>query len=104
MPLLEERFLIHVASGLHARVAMRFAETAAAFRSDVAVTRGGAVGDGKNALSVLMLVAGPDDEIVVRVKGPDAKEALAALTDFAERELLVSVAAAPPELRAGAAQ
>ncbi len=104
MDQLEERFRIHVASGLHARVAMRFAVTAAAFHSAIEVERAGKAGNGKNALAVLMLVAGPDDEIVVRAKGPDAEEALAALTELVEVELGAIAGAAPiGELSVGVA-
>jgi phosphocarrier protein HPr len=87
MELLEQRFHIHDGQGLHARAATRFAETAAGFGARIEIERDGASGDGKNAIAVLMLVAGAGDEIRVRAKGPDAREALAALATLVMREL-----------------
>jgi multiphosphoryl transfer protein len=75
--------------GLHARPAARFVQTAGRFDADVTVTnvttgRGPASGRSLNALATLGVRQGHD--VLVAAQGPQADEALAALTALAERD------------------
>lgn len=72
-------------SGLHARASTKFVEEAARFASTVEIAKDGAVVDGKSVLGLLTLGAELGHEIELRVDGPDAEKALAALADLVER-------------------
>ncbi|MGN6430034.1 MAG: phosphoenolpyruvate--protein phosphotransferase [Gaiellaceae bacterium] len=86
--------------GLHARPAARFVQTAAAFDADVEVTnltsgRGPASGRSLNGVATLGIRQG--NEIVVTARGPQAEQALAALSELAGRDFDERVAPeAPP--------
>jgi len=70
--------------GMHARAAARFVHTASAFASQVWVTRGEKVMDGKSILGILLLAAGQGALLTISADGLDeraAVEALAALVD-----------------------
>jgi multiphosphoryl transfer protein len=75
--------------GLHARPAARFVQTAAAFDADVAVMnltsgRGPAAGRSLNGIATLGIRQG--NEILVTARGPQAEQALAALSELAGRD------------------
>jgi multiphosphoryl transfer protein len=75
--------------GLHARPAARFVQTAAAFDADVEVTnltsgRGPASGRSLNGVATLGIRQG--NEILVTARGPQAEQALAALSELAGRD------------------
>ncbi|MCY0867655.1 MAG: HPr family phosphocarrier protein [Desulfurococcus sp.] len=69
-------------SGLHARPAARFVETARRFKSEVIVVKGGKSASAKNILQVLSLGVDYGDEIVLRVNGEDEDEALSELLNL----------------------
>ena len=66
-------------SGLHARPASVFVQTAKKFRSKISVKKGEKEADAKSILSVLALGAECGDEIKIIVEGDDAEDALKAL-------------------------
>ena len=75
--------------GLHARPAARFVQTAAAFDADIEVTnltsgRGPAGGRSLNGIATLGIRQG--NEIIVTARGPQAEQALAALSELAGRD------------------
>jgi multiphosphoryl transfer protein len=75
--------------GLHARPAARFVQTAAAFDADVEVMnltsgRGPAAGRSLNGVATLGIRQG--NEILVTARGPQAEQALAALSELAGRD------------------
>jgi multiphosphoryl transfer protein len=75
--------------GLHARPAARFVQTTAAFDADVEVTnltsgRGPAAGRSLNGIATLGIRQG--NEILVTARGPQAEQALAALSELAGRD------------------
>ena len=70
------------ATGLHARPAQRFAETAGRFRSKVSVRKGGKTVNGKSLWDMLLLVAPPGTTLHVEVEGDDAEECLTRLTEL----------------------
>jgi phosphoenolpyruvate-protein phosphotransferase/dihydroxyacetone kinase phosphotransfer subunit len=82
----EDRFVVTVAQGLHARPAARFVRTASALDAQIEVTNattgaGPAPAGSLNAIATLGVREG--HEIVVRASGPDARAALQTLRDVA---------------------
>jgi phosphocarrier protein len=65
--------------GLHARASAKFVQMAASFEAHVEVEKDGMIVDGTSIMGLMMLAAGPGCCITVRVKGPQAEEALDAL-------------------------
>ncbi|MBK9031593.1 MAG: HPr family phosphocarrier protein [Myxococcales bacterium] len=70
--------------GLHARAATKFVQIAGKFPSDVTVEKDGHEVNGKSIMGVLMLVASKGTTIVIRAKGPQAPDAVAALAKLVE--------------------
>ncbi|RIE05967.1 HPr family phosphocarrier protein [Candidatus Cryosericum terrychapinii] len=70
---------VHNKTGLHARPATLFVQTAARFKSKIEVTREGRTVDTKNILGVLSLGAGKNSVIEVEAEGADESAALDAL-------------------------
>jgi phosphoenolpyruvate-protein phosphotransferase len=66
-------------SGLHARPASRWVETARGFAAQVRVRRNGEVGDAKSLISLLQLGLKQGESVVVSAAGSDAEAALQAL-------------------------
>ena len=77
-------------SGLHARPAARFVQTASRFSSSIAIRHDGREADAKSLIALLGLTIRPSTEITLTADGPDADEALDALA----AELTPYVAAA----------
>jgi len=72
-------FTVHNKSGLHARPATLFVQTAVHFKSKIRITREGRTVDAKSILGVLSLGAGKNSVIKVEAEGADETVALDAL-------------------------
>ena len=70
------------ARGLHARASAKFVETAAKFRSEITVVKGENSVSGRSIMGLMMLAAAKGSMIELVAEGPDAKEAIAALTSL----------------------
>jgi phosphocarrier protein len=73
--------------GLHARPIMRFVDVASTFRSGVTVmnlSRRGERLDGKSAMHMMLLEATQGSVLRIEARGPDAPEAVRALTNLVE--------------------
>jgi phosphocarrier protein HPr len=70
--------------GLHARPAMAFVDKASAFTSDIKVSKGDVVVDGKSIMEMMMLAAGQGTELEIVADGPDAAPACAALKSLVD--------------------
>lgn len=70
--------------GLHARPAMTFVDAAAAFKSEVHVSKGDTTVDGKSIMQMMMLAAGKGSQLEITAEGPDAQEACQALKALVE--------------------
>ena len=70
--------------GLHARASAKFVQTVERFTSEVWVTRGGETVGGTSIMGLMMLAAGPGTAITVSALGPDAEEAIKAITALVE--------------------
>lgn len=66
-------------NGLHARPAAEIVRTAARFASDITIVRDDLEVNGKSIMGMMMLAAECGSELLIRVDGDDAEEALAAL-------------------------
>lgn len=73
---LTKKFVIRNKSGLHARPAALFVQTANRFKCTVEVQKDREKVDGKSIMGIMMLAAGVDCEIVVRTVGADARQAM----------------------------
>lgn len=68
--------------GLHMRPAAAFAQLARQYTGPVVVRNGDRHVDGKSWVDLMLLAAVSGTELVVEVSGPDADDALDALTDM----------------------
>ncbi|MCC6474147.1 MAG: HPr family phosphocarrier protein [Burkholderiales bacterium] len=66
--------------GLHARASAKLTQTAAAFASEVWLSRNGRRVNAKSIMGVMMLAAGKGSRVTVEAEGADAQSALEALT------------------------
>jgi len=74
-------------TGLHARPAKVFAKAAAAHPAEILVEKDGREVNAKSVLSVLTLDCHQGDEILIRVSGDGADEALVELVQLVESGL-----------------
>jgi phosphocarrier protein HPr len=70
--------------GLHARASAAFVKTAEQFDAEVSVTKDGHTVNGGSIMGLLMLGASPGSSILIETEGPEAEEALEALTTLVE--------------------
>jgi phosphocarrier protein HPr len=66
--------------GLHARPAAQIVRLASSFNSDIELLKDGVAVNGKSIMGVMMLAAECGSSIVVRADGPDAEQAVNAIT------------------------
>lgn len=78
------RVLVIGVLGLHARVALGFAETASGFNASVCVRHADRVADGKSVLQLLTLCAMKGTELEITAEGADAMSAVNALRGLLE--------------------
>jgi phosphocarrier protein len=72
--------------GLHARAAAKLTQVAAAFQSEIWISRSGRRVNAKSIMGVMMLAAGQGTSVLVEAKGDDADAAVAAIAKLvAER-------------------
>ena len=70
--------------GLHARPAMKFAETAMQFKSDIFLSKDGVEVNAKSIIEVMTVAASKGTELIIRAVGEDADEAVEALRRLVE--------------------
>ena len=70
--------------GLHARASAKFVQMVERFNAEVTVTRNGETVGGRSIMGMMMLAAGPGTTIKVSALGPDADEAIKAITELVE--------------------
>jgi phosphocarrier protein len=68
--------------GLHARASAKFVKCAESFNATVSVTRDGQTVGGTSIMGLMMLAAGPGAELHLAAEGPEAPEAIEALTNL----------------------
>jgi phosphocarrier protein len=70
--------------GLHARASAKFVQMVERFQSTITVTRNAETVGGNSIMGLMMLAAGPGTSVIVSATGPDAQDAIAALTKLVE--------------------
>lgn len=70
--------------GLHARASAAFVKTAEQFDAEVTVSKDGQKVSGGSIMGLLMLGAARGSTVTIETEGPDAEEALEALTALVE--------------------
>lgn len=88
--------VLPLAEGIHARPAARLSKAARDFASDLSFAVGEKHADAKSMVSLLSLGATQGDEIEISAKGPDARQAVVALSDLIEHGLHEKVADEQP--------
>ncbi|MHB0949549.1 MAG: HPr family phosphocarrier protein [Gemmatimonadaceae bacterium] len=68
--------------GLHARPAAEIVKVASKFASDITIARDDLEVNGKSIMGVMMLAAECGAELTLRATGPDAEQALGAISDL----------------------
>ena len=86
MSALSRQVRICNARGLHARASAKLVKTAGAFDAEVHVVKDDQTVDARSIMGLLMLGAGIGCSIDVSAEGPDAEEAMEALTDLVARK------------------
>ena len=66
--------------GLHARASAKFVKMAAGFDAEVRVGRDGQMVDARSIMGLMMLAAGIGSSIDIEAEGPEAEQALEALS------------------------
>jgi phosphocarrier protein len=82
----EERATLEIKNrlGLHARAAALLVQTASRYDADITVAKDGEVVNGRSIMGVMMLAAEQGSRIDVTAKGPQAREALHAITQLVD--------------------
>ncbi len=80
----EREVIIRSAEGLHMRPAMQFVDCANGYVSEVTVSKADQTVDGKSIMQMTMLAATAGTRLVIRARGRDAEEAVAALAQVLE--------------------
>jgi phosphocarrier protein HPr len=70
--------------GLHARASAAFVKCAEKFDAEVQVTKDDQTVGGSSIMGLMMLAAGQGSTIIIVTEGPEAEEALEALTTLVE--------------------
>jgi phosphocarrier protein len=68
--------------GLHARASAKFVATASKFKSEITVVKDGTSVSGRSIMGLMMLAAAKGTSVELIASGPDAREAIAALTSL----------------------
>ena len=68
--------------GLHARPAAKIVRLASTFNSDVELFKDGVGVNGKSIMGVMMLAAECGSSIMIRADGPDAEQAVKAISQL----------------------
>jgi phosphocarrier protein HPr len=73
-------------NGLHARPAAEIVKLASRYTSDITLVRDDLEVNGKSIMGVMMLAAEFGSSLVLRAAGPDAEQAVSALSDLIARK------------------
>ncbi len=77
-----QEMLIINQRGLHARASAKFVQLAAGFQANIMVERDGTSVGGTSIMGLMMLAAGPGSTIRVTASGPEASQAISALSEL----------------------
>ena len=84
--MIQKKLVVQNKSGLHARPAALFVQTANKFESEIRVSRSNGSDseevDAKSIMGIMMLAASQGCEITISASGPDAPQAIKKLADL----------------------
>ena len=75
-------YTISIQKGLHARPATKLAKTASQFDAEMTISKDGQEVNAKSVISILILAASCGSEVTIAASGPEAPEALEAVTEL----------------------
>lgn len=78
----EKRLTVKSKLGLHARPAALFVQLANRFQSEIILKKGRQKANGKSIMDVLTLAVGPGAQVLVQIRGLDAKQAMAGIEEL----------------------
>jgi phosphocarrier protein len=84
--MIERQVQVMNKNGIHARPAAEIAKVAGRYACDVMLAFEDVEVNAKSVLGVMMLAAGPGSMLRLRLNGPDAEEAAAALSQAISRK------------------
>jgi phosphocarrier protein HPr len=73
-------------NGLHARPAAEIVKLASKYQADITLVRDDLEVNGKSIMGVMMLAAEFGSSLLLRAAGPDAEQAVSALSDLIARK------------------
>ncbi len=82
--MVEQRVVVRLPMGLHARPATALAVLASRFAADIQLIGNGLVANAKSALEVIGLAALEGTELLIRAEGEDAPSAVEQIAAFLE--------------------
>lgn len=77
-------------TGMHARPASIFVQTASKFPCEVKVLRDGIEVNGKSIMGLMMLALGPGAEFTIITEGEKEEEAISVLTDLVNSDFALN--------------
>ncbi len=77
-----ESILVQNKTGLHARPAAAFVQTAAKFKSNITIEKEGKKANAKSMLSLLSIGASMGSTVTITAEGEDESQAVAALVEL----------------------
>ena len=77
--IIKQKFTINNKLGLHARPAALLVQTVNRFHSEITIQKGKQKVNARSIMGVMMLAAGVGTTLVIRMVGPDARKAMAAI-------------------------
>lgn len=80
--MVENKVTINNELGMHARPSAMFVKASSLFTAEITVTKDGMEVNGKSIMSLMMLAAEPQSELLIRAEGDDEKEAVDVLSDL----------------------
>lgn len=84
--MLQERVIIKLNGGLHARAAALFVKKANSYNCDVYIEKGDKRINAKSIMGIMSLVINKDSEITIITDGNDEKKAVDNLKDYVSSE------------------
>lgn len=84
----QKNFKILNETGLHARPAALFVQLCNKFKSEVTVRKNQSAINAKSIIGILALGVAYGDEIQVEIEGPDAIDAMKAISEFLEVKII----------------
>ena len=85
--MIERTVTISSKSGLHARPAAVFVQSAKGFQSQIKLSKNDKIVNGKSILSILALGAEQGDQVILQADGNDAEPAVSTLASLLEGDL-----------------